>query len=403
MHKFKITYMDLQGNKTSSDIFADTQEEAIQRLFGAKSIVSIKDRGKVIEPPAFLKNVLRLEKLSPRELADILRLLAYTKKAGLSTTNSFESLVSTGSRRQILFCSRVLEALKAGNSLAEAIQQVEYMLPLKISGIIKSSSDSGNLYDVLLSLSNQLESNVTTSNNIRTAMIYPMLVLIIAIAVTVFLFSSIIPEIAGVLKNLSNDDLPATTQLILDIGQFFQHYGVVILIGIITFCLIIRIGFNKQYLSVKAKLAATAPLIRKVIVPGEMSKFYSHFAFLLKAGFPVDTALLSASNVLNNSYLQKCILKSHDAISRGYSISEAMRVSGIVNVVNLQLLHTGAGSGRLIDVCETISQQLLDETDRNITRLLKILEPAIMLIVGGIVGIIMIAVYQPLFEMMTIV
>lgn len=403
MHKYKITYLDLQNSKEHISLFAESSEEAIQRVFSLKTIISIRDCGKVIEPPKIFKSIFRLERLSFRELADILRLLAYTKKAGLSITASFETLVTTGSKRQVLFCSRVLELLRKGASLADSIQRYEYMLPLPISGVLRSSSDSGNLYEILLNLAEQLESNVTTTNKIKTAMIYPVIVLVVALAVAVFLFTGIIPEVADILRELGNSELPATTQAVLNVGDFFERYGLLILFGLTFTYVLFRVVCRKKYSLIHSRFLVKAPFFRKIVLPGELSKFYGHFAFLLEAGFPIDDALLSASNVINNLYLQKCILRAHTSVQNGFSIAEAMKYTHIADDITLQLLHTGATSGNLVGVCQTISKQQSDDTNRSIARLLKILEPIIMLVVGAIVGVIMISVYQPLFEMMTVV
>ena len=403
MHKYRITYIDLQGVTTRVIVFAKTPDDAVQRILSLKLIINIRDLGKVIEPPEVLKNVFRLEKLSSRELADILRLLAYTKNAGLSIINSFESLSSAGSRKQILFCSNILDLVRKGSSLADAFQQYEYLLPIHVSSIIRSSSEAGTLSEVLLSLSDQLESNVAVSNKVRTAMIYPAIVLIIAIAVTIFLFTGIIPEVASVLKNLGDAELPTATQIIINTGKFLQQYGLILLGGLVGIIIVVRLALHKQLMTFKAKFAAKFPFISKVVVSGEMAKFYSHLGFLLKAGFPVDAAVSSAINVMNNTYLKQCLGNSLAAVQHGNNIAEALRISHIVSDVHLQLLYTGSASGRLIEICETLSQQLIDETNRSISRLLKIIEPVIMLIVGGIVGIVMVAVYQPLFEMMIVI
>lgn len=403
MHKYRITYIDLQGVTTRVIVFAKTPDDAVQRILSLKLIINIRDLGKVIEPPEVLKNVFRLEKLSSRELADILRLLAYTKNAGLSIISSFESLSSAGSKKQILFCSNILDLVRKGSSLADAFQQYEYLLPIHVSSIIRSSSEAGTLSEVLLSLSDQLESNVAVSNKVRTAMIYPAIVLIIAIAVTIFLFTGIIPEVASVLKNLGDAELPTATQIIINTGKFLQQYGLILLGGLVGIIIVVRLAFHKQLMTFKAKFAAKFPFISKVVVSGEMAKFYSHLGFLLKAGFPVDAAVSSAINVMNNAYLKQCLGNSLAAVQHGNNIAEALRISHIVSDVHLQLLYTGSASGRLIEICETLSQQLIDETNRSISRLLKIIEPVIMLIVGGIVGIVMVAVYQPLFEMMTVI
>lgn len=403
MHKYKVVYLDFQETKRRCFVFADSESEALQHIIDLKHTIAVRDFGKLLEPPKLIKDIFHLERLSYRELADILRLLAYTKRAGLSSTGSFETLVSMGTRHQILFCSRVLSLLKNGVSLADAVQQYEYMLPVTISGVLRSSSESDKLYDVLIDLAEQLEQNLSITSKVKTALIYPIIVLAVALLVTIFLFVKIIPEVADILQDLGGSTLPATTQGILALGSFLSHYGILLLMGLALLVFLYLIIFHKKHKWIKAKLRARLPILRRIVMPGELSKFYSHFAFLLSAGFAIDTSLQLAADTCDNEYIKHRLLLAQSFLQRGFSITEALKSTGVINSASLQLIYTGSLSGNLMEVCRSLADQLRDETNRAIARLLKILEPAVMLVIGAIVGVIMVAVYQPLFEMMTVV
>ena len=171
-----------------------------------------------------------------------LRHLSYTKSAGLSLIDSLMIMSSTGTIRQVTLCNKLLTSMQAGQSLAEAFEEHEYLLPLKISPIIKASSDSGTLETVLMSLAEQLEKSITMSNKIKTAMIYPVIVLIVAFAVTWFLFTTIIPQIADVITTIGDGQLPIMTSIILGIGSFLNTNWLIILLAILAIICITEIG-----------------------------------------------------------------------------------------------------------------------------------------------------------------
>lgn len=402
MHKFKIIYIDSHDLQNTTTVYADTVEEATRRIIDIKTVVKIKDRGKIFTPPAIFARLFKATRLSHRELADTLRQLAYTERAGVSTITSLTMLASAGTSKQIVFCNSVLKKMQQGSSLADAIGDSEYMLPIKISAIIRASSESGSLSNILLTLADQIEANLKITDKVKTALIYPVTVLIIAIAVTWFLFTSIIPQVAEVITGIGNASLPAMTLQILAIGEYMRDNGVIILITLITFLIVGNFLLNRFKASAKSRVALAVPYVGKIIYAGEMSKFYSHFSFLLQAGFVTADAVRAASDVINNTYLCHRLCKALTALEKGYAITEALRASGIARTLDLQLINTGAASGQLIEICRTLSEQLADEADRRTQNLLKIMEPAIMIFVGVIVGVVMLAIYQPLFELMTV-
>ena len=249
MYKYKIRYKDDHDLPYTTKLYANSPEDATLKLTGAKEIIKITNLGKAMEAPLFIEKMSHVNRLKPRELADILRHLSYTKSAGLSLIDSLMIMSSTGTIRQVTLCNKLLTSMQAGQSLAEAFEEHEYLLPLKISPIIKASSDSGTLETVLMSLAEQLEKNITMSNKIKTAMIYPVIVLIVAFAVTWFLFTTIIPQIADVITTIGDGQLPIMTSIILGIGSFLNTNWLIILLAILAIiCITVFIVSVKQLL-----------------------------------------------------------------------------------------------------------------------------------------------------------
>lgn len=403
MYKYRIRYIDDHDLPCNIKLYAISEEDAIQKVTGLKELTKIACLGKTLELPRTIASLLRTNRLSARELADILRHIAYTKGAGLGMLDSLRIMSTNGTLKQVTLCNKLLIELQNGKSLAEAFQRYEYMLPLKISAIVQASSDAGTLEEVLLSLAEQLEKNIAVSNKIRTAMIYPTIVLVLAFAITWFLFVTIIPQIADVLSSLGNGQLPVMTTIVLGIGQFLSSNWVIILAVLLTAIVFFVFLTKRKAALAQSRFALNLPVIGAIVRAGELTKFYSHFSFLLSAGFTVTEAVKTAATTITNKYIQHCVTDVYKRVVEGYSLAEAFSMSHLITPLELQMLTIGETSGRLTEVTKTMSAQLSADAERKLQNMLRMMEPLIMVIVGVIVGILMISIYQPLFEMMTVI
>lgn len=400
MYKYKIKYKDGHNSISVIKIFAESEEDALSRIRDVKEVIHIKNLGKSIRLPKSLEKILHRSRLSSRELADFLRHLSYIKGAGLSLEDGLIAMSVSGTVRQVTFCNYLLSELRQGRSLADAIRTYEYLLPMTISPIIQASSDAGTLESVLLSLADQVERQIDIKSKINTALLYPAFVLVLAIGITWFLFTTIIPQIADVISTLGKGELPQMTRFVLFVGQFLKSNWSLVLLCLIAIALLFIFVVHRKG-AWHSRIVLSIPLLGDILRDSEMIKFYSHFAFLLNAGFTVSEAMDSSAKIVSNKFIRQSLNKANLAVSEGYSVSDALAMNKLLRPLELQMLNIGEISGRLPDICISLSNQLSQTSDKRLQRLLKILEPSIMVIVGIIVGAIMISVYQPLFELMT--
>lgn len=403
MHKYKIKYVDAHERVTSETVFAESSEDAVEKLSLAKEILRVSDKGRMMQLPSGIQSVFHMNRVSPKELADILRNISYTRQSGLTVIDSLNVLSSSGSTRQVMLCHALLQSIKEGASLAEAFAKEASRLPMDISGVIAASSKADTLNSVLLSLADQLESAVSITNKIRSAMLYPCVILLIAIVVACYLFMSIIPQVAAVIQGIGNTQLPDSTTAILGISSFLQTNGLLLLIIVIAVGILLAILFKKVFPHFKDKAALCIPVVGDILRDGELVRFLNHFAFLLDAGFTSSDAMDAAIHVINNRFISTSLLKSLQAIADGYSISAALAISDMFSSLELQMITVGEKSGNVSEVCTTLASQLHEQSDRHLQNVIKLVEPAIMIVVGALVGVIMVAIYQPLFELMSIV
>lgn len=403
MHKYKIKYIDIHERVVSEIVYAESEELATSKLVLSKEIIKISDKGKIMSAPSVIRKLLHTERLSPKELADILRDISYTRQSGLTIIDSLSVLSSTGSIRQIMLCHSLLTSLREGLSLADAFAREKYRLPMDVSGVIAASSKADTLNAVLITLADQLEATVNITNKVKSAMLYPCVILAIAVIVAWYLFVSIIPQVASVIQSIGHTSLPDSTIAILGLSTFLQDNGIVVAIGAVGIILLLLLLFKKVLPRFRDRVVLHIPIVGDVLRDGELVRFLNHFSFLLKAGFTSSDAVDAAIRVTNNCYISASLKRSLKAITDGYSLSSALAISNVFKPLEMQMLNVGEKSGNMPEVCTTLANQLYEQSDRRLQNMIKLVEPAIMIIVGVLVGIIMIAIYQPLFELMSIV
>lgn len=403
MHKYKIKYVDIHDRTLVDIVYADDIDTAKNKLTTAVEILKVSDKGKLMRSPEFIRKMFHTDRLSHKELADILRNISYTRQSGLTIIDSLNVLSSTGSVKQIMLCHALLKSLKEGASLADAFAREVYRLPMDVSGIIAASSKADTLNAVLLTLADQLESSIAITNKVRSAMMYPCIILVIAIAVACFLFVSIIPQVATVIQGIGHTSLPDSTMTILGISSFLQENGIFVLTGLIIAIVLVGILFKKVIPKVKDFIVLHIPVIGSILRDEELVRFLNHFAFLLRAGFTSSDAVDAAIRVVNNRCISSNLSHALQAIHDGYSLTAALAGSNMFTSLELQMLNVGETSGNISEVCTTLAKQLYEKSERHLQDMVKLIEPAIMIVVGVLVGIIMVAIYQPLFELMSII
>ncbi len=403
MHKYKIAYINAFGEEQTVIFYAPGEEYVRLRLVDAAKILYIKDYGQCVPIPKFLQSWLHIYKLSHKEMADLLRSIAYTRQAGLTVIDSLLSLATTGTKSQIFVCNQLLLHLGEGSSLAEAFNLEADYFPLNVGGIIAASSKAGTLNNTLFSLAEQLDDYNKITSKVKTAMTYPVFIILVTIAAVIFLCSSIIPQVAKIIQQINGINLPRSIQVILSLDEFLKTDGIlfITIFGLLLILLLIMLGSLLHRW--KDIILIRIPILGQIIKSGDLVHFLSHFAFLIDAGFSNADAFSASLAVVQNEYARKHLKYSYNAVLEGQTVTNALSLSKLFSRTELQMINVGEKSGELRSVFKLMSRQLSDEADRDSQRLMRLIEPIIMIIIGLIVGIIMLFIYEPLFELVSMI
>lgn len=286
----------------------------------------------------------------------------------------------------------IKEKVAGGSSLSKAMEEYGNIFPAFFVNMVAAGEASGNLDKVLSRMSGFLEAQENLKSKVRASMIYPFFMICVGFIVLSFLFAFVIPKITRIFKDTATA-LPFITVILITISDIFQRYWwllIGLLLGGIT-------GFKRM--REKNRVFIDKLILR---LPGNIlqSLYYGRFArtlgFLLEGGLPVLRALELSAKSIGNQVLEMKVMEAGKHVAEGARLSASLE--GFPPVL-LQLISTGERSGQLIDILKNAADSYEEEFSRRVQKALSLLEPAMVLFMGLIVGLIVLAVLLPIFQL----
>lgn len=320
-------------------------------------------------------------------------------EAGLTLTESLETLSQKESNADTrATISSVLASLRNGRQFSDALSTQPDSFPSLFIASVKACETTGDLPEGLQRFSLYLEQIDILRKKIISASIYPALVLAFGGVVLLFLVGYVVPRFSQIYESRSTD-LSFASEVLLHIGRTVESHGVLLLTVLVGF-VIIAVGVFMQP-AVRAKIGNMMTRLPKV---GErvriyhLSRFYRTFAMLLRSGIPVVSALTMVNELLGQT-LQHNVATARTLISEGRPFAQAMSVCNLTTPVASQLFRVGEKSGRLDVMMERAANFHEEEMLRWVDAFTKLFEPILMAVIGLIIGLIVLLMYLPIFEL----
>lgn len=399
---FTYKGIDSKGVSLKDQIEAASLEEAKDRL---------KSQGilyKEIEEdiPSLFDSTLfsRKYRISPKELSNFSRELAIYIRAGISVVNALKVMSKhyEHHKKMRLFLQIVSTHLDEGKNFYTAlVSQSIIMLPEFYKHSIKVSESSGILDEVLLELSRFLTEQDRISKEVRRAFSYPTFMIVISLLMVGFMLAFIVPQITAIFTHM-DQELPAVTRFVISAGEFFNQNYILLLGGLLViiagFSILMQYSPGFRY-SVHAFILKT-PLFGKIVLRSELGRFAYIGSLLIRSGVPFVQTIKMSSNILNNSVLQRIFSDAAKKVVEGKRLSLALAESGkTIDPAFIQAIALGEETSQVELVLINISNLNFEENKDKIALLLSLLEPILMLLVGGIIGFIVAAMLLPVFSM----
>jgi general secretion pathway protein F len=325
-------------------------------------------------------------------LPDMTRHLAILLSSGVQLMDALHSLSAEYHGFYGDLLAKIRERVSGGASLHRALEDYGHIFPEYYINMVQAGEASGSLDMVLIKIADFLETQASIKAKVRSAMVYPVLMIGVSTLVLFFLFSFVMPKIVRIFSE-TKGSLPFITVVLISISNFIAKYWWVILV-----VCVLAIGFLRKLF--RESRARIDRIILKL--PGNViqSLYYARFArtmgVLLDGGIPVLKALKLSAKSIGNRKLEASVLDAVEKVAAGQQISSSL--TGFPPLL-LRLVSTGEKSGKLAEILHNAASSYEEQFGRKIERALSLFEPAMILLMGFVVCIIVLAVLLPIFQL----
>jgi type IV pilus assembly protein PilC len=349
--------------------------------------------------------VTRGGKVKPEDIAVFSRQLATMLAAGIPLVQAFE-IVGNGSDKPAM--QRLILDIKgdveAGTSLHESLAKHPLYFDDLFVNLVEAGEHAGALESLLDKIATYKEKTEALKKKVKKALFYPAAVLVVAVIVTVILLIFVIPQFEALFKGFGAD-LPAFTQMVINLSKFVQAQG--IFLAIITGGAISAFSyFKKRSKAMRMfldRLSLKIPIIGPILNKSAIARYARTLSTMFAAGVPLVEALDSVAGATGNIVYENAVLKMKDEVATGQRLQRAMENTGLFPNMVVQMIAVGEESGSLDAMSAKVATFYEAEVDNAVDSMSSLLEPLIMAILGVLVGCLVIAMYRPIFKQGSVV
>ena len=295
--------------------------------------------------------------------------------------------------------SRVLE----GNSLAQSLLEYPNSFSSLYCSSVSAGEQSGFLDQVLDNLANYLEREHESFRNVEMALMYPIILLVVAFLIVGALMVYVLPDMISVIED-TGQTLPLSTQILISITEIIQNYWWLILSSLVLFVFLIkRLLSQKKIRLMWDTYQFSIPVIGKIVRSSNSARYSNTLSILARSGIPLVDSMKIASEVVSNTALQKGLREATQEVIEGKSLRGSLESIKQFPPMMIHMVGSGEQSGELDQMLERVANYQQTEVERTVSTLVKMFEPAMMLIMGGTVLFIVMAVLLPILSMNQIV
>jgi type IV pilus assembly protein PilC len=348
---------------------------------------------------------LRGGRVNAGDIAVFSRQLATMLAAGIPLVQAFE-IVGNGHEKSSMqkLILDVKADVEGGTSLHEALGKHPLYFDDLYVNLVEAGEQAGALESLLDKVATYKEKTEALKKKVKKALFYPAAVLVVAVVVTVVLLIFVIPEFESLYKGFGAD-LPAFTQMVINLSKFVQRDGIYIAItlGLATYAFIYFRKRSKAMREFLDRVILKVPVIGPILNKAAIARYARTLSTMFAAGVPLVEALDSVAGATGNIVYENAVLKMRDEVSTGQRLQRAMESTGLFpNMVN-QMIAVGEESGSLDEMSGKVATFYEAEVDNAVDAMSSLLEPLIMVVLGVLVGGLVIAMYLPIFKLGSVV
>ena len=387
------------GQTITGEMEAGNREAVVARLRSQQVIATgVRAKPKDITIPGFGV------KVTDRDIVVFTRQFATMIDAGLPLVQCLEILASQQDNKALKkTLTEIRQSVEGGSTFAAALKQHPKVFSSLYANMVEAGEAGGILDTILNRLAQYMEKAMGLKKKVKSAMIYPSTIVTVAVVVVIFLLVFVIPTFKAMFEGFGAA-LPLPTQIILELSRIVQSYFFVGIGAIVAVIVGIRwwYGTNSGKINIDRfllRMPILGVLIRKVAV----AKFTRTLGTLISSGVAILDGLEITARTAGNKIVEMAVLKTRASIAEGKTIAEPLRESGVFPPMVVQMIAVGEQTGALDAMLSKIADFYDEEVDTAVANLTALLEPLLMVFLGVIIGGVVIAMYLPIFKLVTVV
>jgi type IV pilus assembly protein PilC len=396
MARFKYSGRDRRG-KTQGTITAASQREAMLKL---------KDDGiRVIEMTEVPETLMTKELTigNPVKMQDFviyLRQFATLLKAGVTIVESMAVLAAqTESKALKRALLQVEQELREGNPFSDAVSKHNKIFNSMFVNMVKAGEVSGNMDETLERLAEDFEKQHETIQKVKSALTYPMVIGIMAIAAVIFLLVKVVPTFVKMFADF-DAELPGITKFVLSASDFMQTYWwLILLVFLAIYLFFFYVKKNKKTKYYLDYALLRMPIFGKMMQKAQLARMMRTLSTLFSSSVPILQAMSIVEKVVDNEVISKVIRESRNSLEKGRSMTEPMNSHWAFPPLVTQMISIGEGTGALDAMLSKIADFYESEVEAMTDKLKSLIEPIMIVILAGVVGVIVLSIMMPMFSM----
>lgn len=396
MTVYVCKYLDTRQGVVTLEVDAPNRTDAVNRIRLKGKPISVEE--KVMGSKEIV--LFQSKKIKLKDISLFCKQMSVMLNSGIPLNNAVDILEQQTDAKNLKASLKVIsKSLKEGSQLSKAMLDQEGMFPDLLIRMVQAGEKTGKLDEVLEKMSEHYNKELKTSRQIRGAMIYPAVLAFLAVAAVLALLYIVIPSFSGIFEQ-SGMDMPLPTRIVLAASNFVRSYWYILfgVTGILVF-LFLRYRSTEAGRYQLDRLKLNLPVIKGPMQKIVTARFASTLAILTSAGIPLVEAIESAAATTNNAVVIEKMKIANEGLQKGERLTGMITATGLFPPMMLSMVKIGEESGSLESMLIKTSDYYEEELETAIKQLLSLLEPAMIIVMGVIIGGIVASVMLPMFEL----
>lgn len=399
MKKYKYVAVNLSKKKFTGIFLAEDEKELAKQL-AKQNLYLISAKVTTDNPSKSFFNLGNKIKLA--ELTSFCRQFSTMSNAGLSIVQILDVLRNQDFDKFFkVILDNIYEDVKGGVMLSDALTKHKDLFPNFFKSMIKVGEVSGQLDIVMNSLADYYESDAAIKKKTKGALVYPLMLLLMTIAIVILMMLFVVPTFKETLTSM-NVEMPALTQAISDLSDYLKENWLKLFLIIISVIILIKLfGKTKKGRYLYDTLAIKVPLLKMINISRITARFARGFSLLLSSGMDIIESLEEICVVLGNKNVEKRFKLATEEIRQGMTMTMAFEQYKLFPDILIQMISVGERTAAVEDVLSRSCSFFDEQAEAALSAFTAAINPIMLVIMGGVVGILFIAIYSPMLQIMT--